>query len=623
MTEPTHQITSLPDDPFFEGGEALADQDQWGFPIAIDNRPFLIDTESQQFSRRSVQLLNTQNQDGKGDVSSIPPEVWRRNAESWHLGAGQDRLDRQDSLPHRYEDSRHIDPWKEFGFSLLPETEKLRTFTTSDHSFVQVVQNTYLFAGYGNQGWWWDNIDTNVPTAVSFAENIVAVTSDGNDMYVLLASGAIQQVPPMAASGTSFASVPLAHEERGTLFYMKGWLVAGAENVLYQVVQGSATAIVTHHQASWTWRAGCDGLSVGYVLGGAGDKWTISKIGLKQDATGLEPPIVAASLPDGEIGYALASYLGYVMVGLNTGWRFCMPAADGSLTYGQLVTTDAPVECFEGQDRFVWYGMSETAGMLRMPGDTSGLGRADLSNFTSPMTPAYARDIDAGGTVTGRVGSCATFDVSAQDRGRRVFTVDGVGLFAETRTLCPTGWLTQGSMTFGTADRKRGLYVMATHDPLMGEVFVDASVDATPWTQVGSDDFEGSMSMGNAPQRRPFYLTNVRYRLERSATDHTLGPRMTRMEYRAIPIVGTTTEWVVPILLSEQITWSNASQARSVIDDYEFLVGLVDERRRFIYREGTKRWILYAIDFDWRPTKVTQAADTFQGTFHLVCRELD
>jgi hypothetical protein len=623
VTQPKNQITVLPDEPFFEGSEALADLDQWGFPVAIDNRPFILDTESQQFSRRSVQLLNTQNQDGKGDVSSIPPEVWRRNAESWHLGAGQDRLDRQDSLPHRYEDSRHIDPWSEFSFGLLPETTLLRPFTTNDAAFTQVVQNTYLFVGLGASGWWWDDIDVNTPTAVSFPAEIVAVTSDGNDLFVLLSDGQILQVPPLASAGTPFATIPLVHSERGSLTYIKGWLVAGAENVLYQVTQGNASPLTTHHQNSWTWRAGCDGLSVGYILGGAGDKWTINRLGLKQDATGLEPPIVAATLPDGEVGYALASYLGYVMVGLNTGWRFCMPAADGSLTYGQLVTTDAPVECFEGQDRFVWYGMSEKAGQQKMAGDVSGLGRADLSNFTAPMTPAYARDIDAGGTHVGRVGSCSTYDVTVQDKGRRVFTVDGVGVFVEARTLCQEGWLTQGAMTFGTADRKRGLYVMATHEPLDGEVFIDVSTDSGLWTQVGFDDFQGSIAMGNMAQRRPFYLSNVRYRLHRPSIAPSLGPRLTRMEYRAIPIVGTTTEWVVPIMLSEQITWDNVSQARSVHEDYEFLVGLVKERRRFIYREGTKRWVLYAIDFDWRPSKVTHAADTFQGVFHLVARELD
>ena len=625
MTEPVNDITVLPDEPWFIGQEALVgDQDQWGFPVAVNDRLFLVDTTQQQFTRRSVQLLNTQNQDSPtGDIASLPPEVWRRNMESWHLGAGQGRFDRKDSIPHRFEDSRHVDPWQEFGFSLLPETTLLQAIPTPDvKTHMLVVDNDWLFAVTGNEGAWWPTLDPAQSVDFALAHDVVDVTSDGSLAYLLLANGDVVSMAPGSGTPVLKAAVPLSDPARGMIAQVKGFLVVGAQNALVNVTSGTSTTIYTHPNPNVTWRDGCDGLNVGYLLGGTGDKWAAYRIGINQQATNLEPPVVAATLPDGEIGYAIASYLGYVLIGLNTGWRFGMPDGQGNLTFGALIDTTSPVECFEGQDKFVWYGLSEgITAQQKAIGDASGLGRADLSNFVAPMTPAFARDLDGGSGVTGRVSAVVTYGAGPLRAGKRLFAVVGHGIYMEADTLCPEGWLTQGWMSFGTADRKRGMYLMGFHTPLEGSIAVDVNRDATAWVQVGFDDFNGSITMGNMEQREAFNAVNVRYRLKRSAVNAKVGPRFTRLEYRCIPIVGTTTEWTIPLLLADTVEWGGAVQGRDVFEDYEYLVGLVKNRSRFIYREGQRRWILYAMDFDWRPSHLTKAGDTFQGVFNLVARE--
>jgi len=101
VSESTYDITVLPDDPYYQG-EGGREPDQFGLPISIDGRPYIVDLLQQQFTRRSVQLLSQQSQDQSDEQSLVSPEVWRRLVESWHQGAQQKRVDRKASLPYRF-----------------------------------------------------------------------------------------------------------------------------------------------------------------------------------------------------------------------------------------------------------------------------------------------------------------------------------------------------------------------------------------------------------------------------------------------------------------------------------------------------------------------------------------
>lgn len=645
MTDaPTNQITASTEEPYFSAPRGGSSEDIGNFPVSIDGRAFLVDTTLtyyQAFARRAVQLLNTQNTGDKtGDSVALPPEVWRRNMDSWHLGIGQDRFDRQDSMDHRYHDSRHIDPWVQWGISLLPETTKAMVLPAGPARMV-VVDNTEVFVGINTNGYWFaSGVRGVTPTHFTFPANVLDACSDGSRLYVLLSNGEIHTVVPGALSTTLYATLPVIPQAgRGMLAFTKGFLIAGSNNLLYTFPLGVPTLKFTASSPTHSWRSACEGLSVGYVLGGSGDRWAVHRMGINANATDLDPPIVAATVPDGEVGYAIASYLGYVLIGLNTGWRFGMPNGNGDLTFGQLVDTTSPVQCFEGQDRFVWYGQSLSAGDVahRRSRDywndqdsvatqySCGLGRADLSNFIAPMTPAYANDLDvtSAAPVYGVVSNVVTVGAGADRTGYRVFTVDGNGVYVEAETLCASGWATQGAMSFGTADPKRGMYALGYHDPLVGEIFVDISLDAGPWRQIGSDTFPESVTMGKMPMYDSFNLAELRYRLLRSAPADKVGPRFTRGEFRCIPIPGTTTEWHIPLILAEDMIFEDNRQVRDTFEDYQYLVGLVQQRKRFVYREGGHRWTLTAVDMEFHHRNLTPRGDSYQGIFHLIARELD
>jgi hypothetical protein len=653
VTEPVHQITALPNEPYFEAPLGDKPDEPWNFPVSIDARPFLVDTTLtyyQAFARRAVQLLNTQNTGDKtGDSVALPPEVWRRNMDSWHLGMGQERFDRTDSLDHRYHDSRHISPWDQWGISLLPETTKAMNLPAGPSRMV-VVNNVDVFVGCGTDGHWFvGGVRGVAPTNFPLPADLLDACSDGARLYVLLSNGEIHTILPGALTTTHYATLPVIPQAgRGMLAFTKGFLIAGSNNLLYTFPLGVPTLLFTAPSPSHTWRAACEGLSVGYVLGGSGDRWSVYRMGINSTATNLDPPIVAATVPDGEIGYSVASYLGYVLIGLNTGWRFGMPNGNGDLTFGQLVDTTAPVQCFEGQDRFVWYGQSLSASAVaqrvtrekqvdpqpkdsRRPSQRAfgvyscGLGRADLSNFVAPMTPAYCNDLDVTSptAVFGVVSNVITVGAGPEQSGYRVFTVDGNGVYTQAETLCEEGWLTQGAMSFGTADEKRGMYALGFHDALVGSVYVDVRLDDGGWRQIGADTFEESVSMGKMPMHEAFHLAELRYRLERDAPADKIGPRFTRAEFRCIPIPGTTTEWHIPLILSQDIIFENNREIRDTYEDYQYLVGLVQQRKRFVYREGGHRWTLVAVDMEFHHRNLTPRGDSYQGIFHLIARELD
>jgi hypothetical protein len=347
-----------------------------------------------------------------------------------------------------------------------------------------------------------------------------------------------------------------------------------------------------------------------------GEKWNVWSMAIKADGTTFDPPKVAAPLPAGEIAISIASYLGYVLVGSSRGWRFGTADTAGALSLGRLISTDAPVRCFEGQDRFVWYGQDATGTL------SARLGRTDLSVFTSALTPAATNDLDSGQFPPGgQVRGVASF--GATGLGRRVFTVDNVGVFAEDTNLVTSGYLEQGDMAFHSTDFKQGLYAQLFHEPLgSGRITVDVSYDDGPWVTIGQTDGGGASAMGNMPTLHDFYQANLRYTLEPSSTALDVSPALTRAELRVLPLSGRATQWRLPLLLHETLDFDGNQYDRDVRADKQFLLDLVRSKEPFSYREGNDYYTLFAVDFTFLPRKVSSGVASFEGTFSITCQEI-
>jgi hypothetical protein len=601
---------------FFESG-LEADQDSGFYPVAIDGREYVVDLTTNRYIRASVEVAKTRQNRVPNENLLLEPEVWRTLFESWHLGTGQTRKDREESQFARGFRSHKINPWQKWGIELHHDTELLHTASVNNPWVLSVVDAVVIVGG--TQVAWFTDLDGGAQTG-TLPSPAVDVTTDGEQVYVLSQNGSIYSIDVTTWGGSS---PTLYNSVTGTptmLANVKGLLLAGAGRKLFDVSNTSlgALEVYEHPVQGHTWIDGTDGLSAGYLIGGQGDKWHIYWITVKDDASTFNPPVVATPLPEGEVGKSLGSYLGFVLVGTDKGVRFCTPGGDNSLTYGKLIYTGANVLGFEGQDRFVWFGIGNrsrsTEHPLQQP--EAGLARMDLSEFTAPLTPAYASDLVAstGTDVGGRGGRVTTY----QDR--RVFAIDDGRVFKELDTYVPDGWWEEGTLGMGVEDAKVSLYLAINCAPLVGSIAVDFSADRDEqYEQVLYLDTPNAITSNNVGVEQIFEKLQVRYRLSSTITDT---PRLTRFAFRTVGQVGAATEWRIPILIADAINWESIERQRDMAGDLAHLIGLTQSGRTFTLREGGDTYRCFSPGYEFLATSMAMGRRGFQGVVLFQCRAI-
>ena len=513
--------------------------------------------------------------------------------------------------------------------------------TTAQSVVVVDSDRVRVFRGEGDEAWEealaaapLDATSDGASVYISLADNTIVVVSDDLADYAGVKS-TFATYGDITATGATYGNLPnlvnapvltvwtTLPNPATMLTYTKGFLVAGVENRLYDVSLGTADDTTLFYSApllGHRWIDGTDGLAAGYLLGGQGDKWFVYWVTVRDDAATLNPPVVAAPLPEGEIGYSLGSYLGFVLVGTERGVRFCTPAGDNTLTYGRLIVTDTPVRNFEGQDRYVWFGIGGVARdlvePLRQP--EAGLARLDLSVFTAPLTPAFAADLIAGDDILGNADQVITFN------GKRIFHVEDGGIYVEQDTYAKEGWLQEGVFNQQVRDKKIALYASISCEPLTsGSIEVALTPDSAefPNPQIILNA-PGSVSSGNTDLNGMRFEGLVVQHTLKSNTDQDETPRMTRFEFRSVPVVGRAHEWQVPLLVFEALDFENMTMGRDPDADLQHLINLVESGRLFTYREAGREHTCYSPGYVWRPEKLAADGQSWQGTCLLRIRSL-
>lgn len=575
------------------------------YPISLNGVGYMLDFLAEP-SRTSVDVVqtrvNTFEETSQAEGLLLPPEVWRRARESWHQGDKQTAGDRADSLPYRWNTSRGVDPFTKWQVSLLKDTTQ-KVAVTGTAPFCQVV-NGWLAVVDGTSLKWYQ---TAVSSAVSetLPAAAVSVTSNGATLFIALADGTIRKSTPGVAS-TSYATLANV----SLIAYAKEFLIAAANNVLYTLdAAGASTTVRTHPLTTYRWVAVAEGPAHIYLLGGQGDAWSVVRCGITTAGTALDVPVSAAPLPDGETGYSLGSYMGYLFVGTDQGMRFGAPDGTGNVNLGPLIATSSPVRCFEGQGRWVWFGLTN------VDGTATGLGRVDLTTFTETLAPASASDLMASGQ--GNVTSVTTW------LGKRVFTVAQLGCYVESDNLVSSGYLVESDLNFSIPDTKIAHYARLRCKPLTGgQARLELSYDDGAWVDVasvidvGDDDSDNSYLDG-----KRFGKVAARIRLLRDATDATKGPTVTRWEMRCEPVTGKGSEWVLPIVIADEVEVDGVMQARDVDADLAALIGLAQSGQVVIYREGVNAYQVHVVKYQHKAMRRSRGSG-FQGTLTLLVREV-
>lgn len=535
------------------------------FPLAINGRPFVLDRRSDQYLRQSVPILRTQADTSvtPGKQSLNPDALWPADMEDWSQGAGQSYRDREGSSLRRFHTSKGIDPWTKWQLTLLNDTTNRRS--TSGANLYLTTAGSYLYVSDGNEVYFTSDI-TVAPTwtaSVIFngeaAQSVKSIASDGYYVYAALGSNGIHRSVRGATTSAHYSDLSCT-----LVAYLKGRLMAANGNAIYNVIAAGVapSALFTHANTDFTWVGFAEGSGAIYAGGFSGDKSLIYRTAVVTDGTALAAPIVAGELPDGEILRSIQGYLGqYLMLGTDKGVRFCGIDGNSNLVIGSLIPTTSPVRCFEPQQGYVWFGQENYDSV------STGLGRMNLEEFTKTLTPAYASDLMA--TGQGAVLSVATF------QNIRVFTVSGLGVYAETTNKVASGTIESGLITYGLRDDKTALSFTVTHATLTGSVLVSVAVDGGAFTDVGSSEGTGiTLDTGQLRGNR----FEVRLTLGRDGTTTTLGPTVTGGVLRAQPQPDRVWLHRYPLLLAWEVeTRGGQTLSRSPSVDFAFLKGLLNQ----------------------------------------------
>jgi len=630
------EITREFDEPFYGDGNGGSSPLSNFSPsvVGIAGIPYLLDTESGNYRRESFDVVQQRNNASQRDVLLLPQDVWRQQSESWHLGSGQSNLDRDNSLIYRFEESFGIDPFEnQWQYKLLKKTSLLAGTANLEGELWLTTTENYLAVVNSAGVYWYSSLGSASvgSTAAPASSTIVDIANDGY-IVTFLAHDASKSnvyfVDNPAATVTQWGS---ANYSLNATFvaWEKDYLLVGDGNVLKQAPKsGGANTVYTHPDSAFRWYSAASGDSCIYVLGRLGDRTTIHRVNIKQDGTGLLPCIVAATLPDGEVGYTIESYLGFILIGTSEGVRVASVAnANGDLTLGPVIPTAQPVRCFEGQDRFVWYGNSEmdsaytvtgTQYSPTFPTTCSGLGRMDLSSTTtSALTPAYIQDIAATSVTPNVVRSVRTFEA------KRVFSIDDEGVWYESNEYMDAGWLKEGTMSFGVEDLKTALYLQGKWLPLVGKISLDVNYDSGVFQRVGTMQIQGSIRSTNLSLGgNQFSRMNGRVLLERKADQPTTTPVFTRWEMRAIPAKGRASRWTLPVMNYEEIEIDGVKYTRDCLQVLNTLLGYGYNGKLFTLQESGQSYQVHVKDYLWQPEKLTINGKAWQGILTLTVEEV-
>lgn len=491
-------------------------------PVAINGISFLVDDgPGRGVKRRSVPFLRNQADTGDqpGAHSLNPAGVWRRHESDWSHGAGQSVRDSDDSDRRRFRSSKGVNPWDRWKLTLLNEVYAAAAIPASANPPAQwaLTVGDYLYAYSNGEIYHTQSLSTWTAAGYKAGEaggQMQDLTTDGFNVWFADSVLGVHTTTRGATTSTHYNDLLATR-----IGYVAGRLMASSGRSIYNITAGGAApaALYTHANLDWGWQGFAAGPTHIYAAGYSGSYSAIYKITIAADGTALGTPTLAATLPYGEFAVEIFGYLGYIVIGLDRGVRLAEIRDDGNLTLGSRIPTPREVRCFGAYDRFVWFGWGF------YDGTSSGLGRLDLTEFTAPLTPAYASDLMATDQ--------RDIEYIARWGGRTIFTTN-INLYYESLTeKVENGTLDSGELTFGITDDKVATVVDVAHQPLVGSHGVSLSANNGAFVSLGTHVAGGSEA--------PFLANESKG--ERHEVRHTLtrgaggGPTVSRSTLSAYP----------------------------------------------------------------------------------------
>jgi len=554
----------------------------------------MIDTKSNDFGRQfDARVRDSVDQSAEPGESAINPQgLWRRSQSSWHYGAGQTYSDTADAEAYRFRASKGVNVWNRGEISLLPATT--RAYESTSNNLYMTTANGRIYGTEGQTVRYTSDWTTFTTVTGTNASNLYSITSDGYNVFFSYADGDIDQTN----AGTSAASNYITGIEAGVVAYVRGRLMVAGQGSDSQKIWNITTtpgssannpsALFTHPNVNFNWVGFAGGQNQIYCAGYSGNKSLIYKTAVKPDGTALDIPTVAAELPLGEIVTNIDAYLGFVVIGLTTGLRFCSSDSDGNLVVGPLIETGTSVNAFAAIGPYLYFGWTN------YDTTSTGIGRLDIGTQIATNQPAYASDLmaDVQGTVV---------DIHEYDN-EVVFTVAGYGAYRPHPTnLVASGTLDSGIYRWGVPDTKFIPKWDLRTEPLHGTVALSVASDSGDFRSVGTQTVENSLESTFDGFESKVFEAEARLTLSRSDTDSSKGPTVTRWLGRAYAAPLRSQIFSVPLLLHHKLNIRGFEYFMDVDTELNYLRDLVENPRVVTYQENASTYSVIVEDVRWQP----------------------
>jgi hypothetical protein len=585
------------------------------FPVAINGRPYLIDTAANAFTRqydaRVRDSVDQSTEPGEGAIN--PQGLWRRSQSSWHYGAGQEYSDTADAEAFRFNTSKGVDVWEKGRLTLLSDTTNV--YPTSGTNLYATTADSRLYGSDGqNIKYTTDFVSVTTVTGTA-ASNIYSLTSNGYHVFYSYANGDIDQTN----AGVSTSSAYITGIEAGKLAYVRGRLMVAGQGTDKHKIWNITTApgsnannpsaLYTHPNTNFTWVGFAGGQNHIYAAGHAGNISLIYKTTIKADGTALDIPTVAAELPQGEIVQDIYGYLGYIVIGTATGFRFCSADDNGNLLVGPLIETGTAVGAFAGIGKYIYFAWTN------YDTTSTGIGRMDISVFISTNQPAYASDLMA--TTQGTVQAIHEFN------NEPLFTVSGVGVFTPHATnLVTSGYLTSGIYRWGVPDAKFVPKLDLRCLPLVGSITMSIMSDDGPFHDFAVFNTSGAKEKTLDGLEDKVFEAQVKVTLTRATA--TTGPTVTRWMARAYAAPLRSQIFSVPLIMHHKLNVGGREYWQDVDYEMRALRDLVDNPRVVSYQENQETFSVVVENVQWQALRdnPVQARWDWEGTAIVVMRSV-
>lgn len=586
------------------------------FPVAINGRPYMIDMASNQFNRQfDARVRDSVDQSTEPGESAINPQgLWRRSQSSWHYGAGQLYSDTSDAEAFRFHTSKGVDVWTKGRLSLLKDTTKV--YSSANSNLYATTASDRLYGSDGQTVRFTTDFTSVTTVTGTAASNIYSITSDGYNVFYSYANGDIDQTN----AGVSTSSAYITGIEAGYLSYVKGRLMVAGQGAdkhkIWNIVTppGSSannpSALYTHPNTNFNWVGFAGGQNHIYAAGYAGNVSLIYKTQIKADGTALDIPSVAAELPQGEIVQTIYGYLGYIIIGTTTGFRFCTADDNGNLVVGPLITIGGPVGAFAGIGQYIYFAWTN------FDSTSTGIGRMDISVFISPNQPAYASDLMA--TTQGTVVAIHEFN------DKPMFTVAGQGVYTPHATnLVSSGYLTSGIYRWGVPDAKFIPKLDIRCLPLSGSISMAIASDNGEYFNFQTFNTAGAKEKTLDGLEEKVFEAEIKITLNRAASNVS-GPTLTRWMARAYAAPLRSQIFSVPIVMHHKLNVNGREYWQDVDLEMSLLRDLVDTPRVVSYQENTSTFAVVVENVQMVYRQITQAhnKNDFEGTAIVVMRSV-